>query len=80
MRLLKCVEAGDFCPTKDFVGNDILSPYATLSHTWGEDEDEVTFKDLQTGAGKNKAGYKKIQFCGEQAARYGHRDIESNRS
>jgi hypothetical protein len=71
MRLLKSVEAGDFCLTKYFVGNDTVPPYAILSHTWGEAEDEVTFKDLQTGAGKSKSGYKKIQFCGEQAARDG---------
>jgi hypothetical protein len=69
MRLLKYAEARDFYLTKDFVGNDIIPPYAILSHTWGEDEDEVTFKDLQIGAGRGKAGYKNIQFCGEQAAK-----------
>jgi Heterokaryon incompatibility protein (HET) len=71
MRLLKCADAGDFYLTKDFVGNDSIPPYAILSHTWGKDEDELTFKDLQTGTGESKAGYKKIQFCGEQAARDG---------
>jgi Heterokaryon incompatibility protein (HET) len=71
MRLLKCAKAGDFYLTKDFVGNDIVPPYAVLSHTWGEDEDEVTFNDLQTRTGRSKAGYKKIQFCGEQAAKDG---------
>jgi hypothetical protein len=71
MRLLKRAEAGDFNLTKDFVGNDIVPPYAILSHTWGEDEDEVTLKDLETGAGRSKAGYEKIQFCGEQSARNG---------
>jgi hypothetical protein len=43
-----------------------------LSHTWGtENEEEVTFKDLMDGTGKDKIGYKKIQFCGEQASRDG---------
>jgi len=41
---------------------------AILSHTWGADDEEVTFIDLAEGAGKNKTGYGKIQFCGEQAA------------
>jgi len=60
MRLLKGSEGSVFCLTKDFVGNDIVPPYAILSHTWGEVEDEVTFNDLQTGAGRSKAGYKNI--------------------
>jgi hypothetical protein len=29
---------------------------------------EVTFHDLDTGVAKNKAGYRKIQFCEEKAA------------
>jgi hypothetical protein len=49
------------------VGNDIPR-YAILSHTWRADGDEVTFKDLVEGTGKDKAGYSKIRFCGEQAA------------
>lgn len=69
MRLLKLVRPGEFSLTKDFVDN--IPRYAILSHTWGEDDEEVTFNDLSTGAGEGKAGYKKIQFCGEQAARDG---------
>jgi Heterokaryon incompatibility protein (HET) len=71
MRLLRRTDAGDFNLTEEFVGNTIVPPYAILSHTWGKDEDEVTFKDFETGAGRSKAGYGKIQFCGEQAARHG---------
>ncbi|KIV99983.1 uncharacterized protein PV09_08491, partial [Verruconis gallopava] len=52
---------------------DRLPPYAILSHTWGPDEDEVTFTDLTSGQARNKAGYRKIMFCGEQAARDGLR-------
>ena len=48
---------------------EAIPPYAILSHTWGRDDDEVTFKDLTSGTGKNKPGYDKIRFCGEQAGR-----------
>ncbi|KAF1944328.1 HET-domain-containing protein [Clathrospora elynae] len=44
-----------------------LPPYAILSHTWGEEE--FLFDDLVNSTGEGKAGYKKIMFCGEQAAR-----------
>jgi hypothetical protein len=63
MRLLVLTNHEDFSLTKDLIDN--IPPYAILSHTWGEDDDEVTFKDLTEGSGKSKAGYRKIQFCGE---------------
>jgi hypothetical protein len=44
------------------VGGDI-PPYDILSHTWGDNEDEVTFKDITKGRGKEKVGYQKIEFC-----------------
>ena len=44
-----------------------IPPYAILSHTWGDNE--FLFEDLVNGTGESKAGYKKIIFCGEQAAR-----------
>lgn len=72
MRLLLRSETGKFSLTDEFAGDDvILPPYAILSHTWGPDNDEVTFEDLANGTGENKDGYKKIQFCGEQASRDG---------
>ncbi|KAH0565161.1 hypothetical protein GP486_001439 [Trichoglossum hirsutum] len=67
MRLLECETPGVFSLTKDFIGDDIPR-YAILSHTWGADVEEVTFEDLIKGTGKSKAGYRKIRFCGEQAA------------
>jgi hypothetical protein len=70
MRLLERNSAGELSLTKDFVGEDIPE-YAILSHTWGADTEEVTFKDLMDGTGKGKPGYKKIYFCGEQARRDG---------
>jgi len=68
MRLLKYDNDGELSLTKDFVGSEIPE-YAILSHTWGADIEEVTYRDLIDGTGKNKVGYKKIQFCGEQARR-----------
>ncbi|MCJ1402615.1 hypothetical protein MMC11_005835 [Xylographa trunciseda] len=58
---------GEFHITKDLINDD--RPYAILSHTWGDDDDEVTFRDLAEGTGKTKPGYRKIRFCGQQAAR-----------
>jgi WD40 repeat protein len=69
MRLLHYDDAGELCAT--YFYNDTIPPYAILSHTWGVDSEEVTFKDLTDGTGKNKAGWNKIQFCGEQSKRDG---------
>jgi hypothetical protein len=76
MRLLELKNHGEFSLTsryefsltKDLIDN--IPPYAILSHTWGEDE-ETTFQDLAQGVSKGKAGYRKIQFCEEQATRDG---------
>jgi hypothetical protein len=67
MRLLAYNNDGQFS-LGEFFGNDIPN-YAILSHRWGAEE--VTFKDLIDSTGKSKAGYSKIQFCGEQAKRDG---------
>ena len=66
MHLLKIKDDGEFSLI-EFTG-DKIPQYAILSHTWGADSEEVTFKDLMKGTGKSKAGYQKIRFCGEQAA------------
>ena len=52
---------------------DNIPPYAILSHTWGADNQEVTFQDIQEDANRLKAGYKeegyrKLTFYGEKAA------------
>lgn len=46
-----------------------LPPYAILSHTWGADNEEVTFNDVteDMGRAKNKEGYRKLIFCSKQA-------------
>jgi hypothetical protein len=46
-------------------------PYAILSHTWGADNEEVTFKEMIKGTGVGKIGYDKIRHCGKQAAKDG---------
>jgi len=65
MRLLQYNNDGDFTLTEFFEGD--IPEYAILSHRW--EAGEVTFKDLTDGTSKGKAGYGKIQFCGEQARR-----------
>ncbi|KAJ4382395.1 hypothetical protein N0V86_002730 [Didymella sp. IMI 355093] len=70
MRLLYYGEDGELSVTDDLIANTI-PPYAILSHTWGTDDEEVTFDDLAKNAGKDKTGYKKIKLCGEQAKRDG---------
>jgi hypothetical protein len=69
MRLLERNSDGEFSLTKDF--GDRVSRYAILSHTWGADTEEVTYRDLMDGTSKSKASYNNIRFCGEQARRDG---------
>jgi hypothetical protein len=70
MRLLERDDTGEFRLTGD-IPNDKIPPYAILSHTWGDKE--VLFKDLADGTAKDRAGYAKIRFCGDQARRDGLR-------
>ena len=72
MRLLECGRDGKFSLTKVLVGGNIPK-YAILSHTWGPDAEEVTFRDMVNGAGERKTGYEKIRFCAQQARRDGLR-------
>ena len=71
MRLLTYCDDGELSITADLADEDTIPPYAILSHTWGADADEVTFEDLASNTGKDKPGYKKIHFCGEQAQQDG---------
>ena len=65
MRLLRFKNDGDVSLTEFF--EDDIPEYAILLHRW--EAGEVTFKNLTDGTSKSKAGYGKIQFCGEQARR-----------
>jgi hypothetical protein len=67
MRLLRVDENGELSLTNDLTEN--IPPYAILSHTWGEDHEEVNFKDLTIGPRRVISGYKKLRFCAEQATR-----------
>ncbi|KAI1322531.1 kinesin light chain [Xylariaceae sp. FL0255] len=66
MRLLHRDDAGYYSLTPDLAPRD-APPYAILSHTWGPDE--VFFPDLAETSKRwqQKAGYRKIEFCAEQA-------------
>jgi NACHT domain/Heterokaryon incompatibility protein (HET) len=68
MRLLEYQSDGSFRLTDRFLDDD-LPLHAILSHTWGKESEEVTFEDMVTGLGQVKAGYQKLRFCGEQAAK-----------
>ncbi|RYN79148.1 hypothetical protein AA0117_g3840 [Alternaria alternata] len=48
-----------------------IPPYAILSHTWGNEEDEVSFKDLINETYRKRKGYRKLEFCAQQAAEDG---------
>jgi hypothetical protein len=65
MRLLERISGGEPM-LREFIGTDVPA-YAILAHTWGADGEEVSFQDMETGKGKSKTGYGKIQFCAAQA-------------
>ncbi|RYP19500.1 hypothetical protein DL767_009639 [Monosporascus sp. MG133] len=66
MRLLMLRDNEKLSLTKDLITG--IPPYAILSHTWGDDDQEVTLKDITDGTGQHKTGYRKILFCMRQAA------------
>ena len=68
MRFLH-LQSGSLSLTDDYTEH--VPPYAILSHTWGKDTEEVTFDDFTAGTYTDKIGYRKIEFCGKQAARDG---------
>jgi hypothetical protein len=67
MYLLQLEDNGEFSLV-EYVGNKSVPRYAILSHTWGEDDEELTFKDIRKGTGKSKPGYHKLTFCAKRAA------------
>ena len=73
MRLLKREKSGWLRNTYTFSLTEFkpkdIPDYAIFSHRWGAEE--VTLKDLDDGTAKTKAGYRKLEFCGEQATRDG---------
>jgi ankyrin repeat protein len=73
MRLLRLND--DSFSLVEYLGSDAVPAYAILSHTWGSDHEEVTFRDLTelATAAKAKAGYRKLTFCASRAAHDGLR-------
>jgi hypothetical protein len=67
MRLLQLDKDGAFSLIER-TGQDV-PPYAILSHTWGNNDDEVKFKDITEGTVDDKPGYRKLDFCQKQAAK-----------
>jgi ankyrin repeat protein len=74
MRLLRLKDDNSFSLV-EYLGSDAIPAYAILSHTWGSDHEEVTFRDLTELAttAKAKEGYRKLTFCASQAERDGLR-------
>jgi hypothetical protein len=75
MRLLQIGESTEYSLTPEFIGDDLVPPYAILSHTWGQNDEEVTFEDMIDGTAMDKLGYMKVRYCGNQAIRDGLRYI-----
>ncbi|KAK0624276.1 heterokaryon incompatibility protein-domain-containing protein [Immersiella caudata] len=69
MRLLKYADGEGFRLTEDLKAG--IPSYAILSHRWGPDTDEVSYKDIVDRVGDAKVGYKKLEFCAKQARRNG---------
>jgi hypothetical protein len=67
MRLLQLKDDDTFNIVEYFGKN--LPPYAILSHTWGADHEELALRDLISGHGTDRDGYRKLLFCGKQAAK-----------
>jgi hypothetical protein len=67
MRLLYFQDDGSLAGTE--FGRHNIPRYAILSHTWGNEE--VTLQDLFHCASTDLSGYRKITFCGKQAAKDG---------
>ncbi|KAF2994400.1 hypothetical protein E8E13_002912 [Curvularia kusanoi] len=69
MRLLQRNDTGEYTLTK--FTEDNIPQYAILSHTWGDEDDEVSLTDLEKGTAPTKPGYRKLNFCAKQAAKDG---------
>ena len=65
MRLLYQDSTGTLRLTEDLHSN--IPQYAILSHQWGPDE--VLFHDFRDNVATSKLGYRKLQFCSQQAQR-----------
>ncbi|RYO15465.1 hypothetical protein AA0111_g11677 [Alternaria arborescens] len=69
MRLVQIQADGSFSLVK-YEGTPI-PPYAILSHTWGDDKDEVNYEDMRKEKREKKSGDAKLDFCARQARKDG---------
>lgn len=51
--------------------DEAIPPYAVLSHTWGNPEDEITLQDLNDPTIRSQSRFSKIKSCCELAASKG---------
>lgn len=76
MRLLRLETGSQKWILEDFPGS-VVPFYAILSHSWGADDAEVKFEDVQDGTRDfndiTKPGYDKLRFCQKQVERSGLR-------
>jgi hypothetical protein len=63
MRWRRRSETGEITLTQNLVGDNSIPPYAIISHTWGQDNEEVTFEDMVKGVGVEKQGYKRLRIA-----------------
>jgi hypothetical protein len=69
MRLIHIDDQGNLSFTKD-LSKDI-PPYTILSHTWGEDEEEIIYQDMLCDAWRSKKARAKLDFCVAQTKKDG---------
>jgi hypothetical protein len=69
MRLLQLKDDDTFSLVEYF--GKKKPPYAILSHTWGAENEELDLRDLISGHGTDRDGYRKLLFCGKQADKDG---------
>ena len=67
--IVRSIVLDSFVDMKEFL-SDVLA-FATLSHTWAAEADEVTFQEFRKRkkATRAKAGYQKIQKAVDQAGK-----------
>lgn len=66
---MRLINVYDFT-LKDFSASGSTPPYAILSHTWGDDDTEVTYQDLRLHnleRAREKPGFEKIEWTCLQA-------------
>ncbi|KAI1756638.1 heterokaryon incompatibility protein-domain-containing protein [Xylaria castorea] len=76
MRIMRLLKIEDFSLTKVYVnGDNDIPSYAILSHTWGDEEDEISMTDIKKNRYRTKAAYLKLKACSFHANAEGLRHI-----